>query len=68
MKSSTSVIDPIPPIYLNLDLVLFTLFKKNETLLCSDVVPIILKNAAMTPLPKKHNMILDNVNNFFPIS
>lgn len=32
------------------------------------VVPAALKPAAVTPVPKKHNADLDNLNNYHPIS
>ncbi len=70
MKSSTSLLDPVPT----------SLFKSCFDALCpavlsiindslqTGVVPAALKIAAVTPVPKKENVELDDFNNFRPIS
>ncbi len=70
MKSTTSLLDPIPT----------SLFKSCFDALCpavlsiindslqTGVVPAALKIAAVTPVPKKENVALDDFNNFRPIS
>ncbi len=70
MKATTCVLDPLPT----------SLFKSCFDSLCpavlsivndslgTGVVPAALKTAALTPVPKKHNADLDNLNNYRPIS
>ncbi len=70
MKSTTSLLDPIPT----------SLFKSCFDALCpavisiindslqTGVVPAALKFAAVTLVPKKENVELNNLNNFCPIS
>lgn len=69
MKSTTSLLDPIPT----------SLFKLCFDALCPAVLSIIndslqtgvvtaaLKIAAVTPVPKKENVVLNDFNNFCPI-
>ncbi len=70
MKATTCVLDPLPT----------SLFKSCFDSLCpavlsivndslgTGVVPAALKTATLTPVPKKHNADLDNLNNYRPIS
>ncbi len=70
MKATTCVLDPLPT----------SLFKSCFDSLCpavlsivndslgTGVVPAALKTAALTPVPKKHNADLDNLNNHRTIS
>ncbi len=70
MKATTCMLDILPT----------SLFKSCFDSLCpavlsivndslrTGVVPAALKTAAVTPVPKKHNADLDNLNNYRPIS
>ncbi len=70
MKATTCVLDPLPTSLFksSLDSLCPAVLSIVNDSLCTGVVPAALKTAALTPVPKKYNADLDNLNNYHPIS
>jgi len=70
MKATTSIVDPVPTCLFKACFSCFghVVLSIVNYSLCSGVVPAAFKIAAVTPVPKKMNVELDNFHNYHPIS